>query len=148
MYALKDLHPNGSHSSIIMILEISCEISPHPMAAKVMSLSIHFHHSWINFIHWKFILSHFNTFIPWLCFLNWPDVHPHHSIALTPNPYSNDSPEFHTELLNLQNWILDKKVYYIRVIRKVTLSSPCLWASFHPPPILSFTGIRKVKTFY
>jgi hypothetical protein len=27
-------------------------------------------------------------------------------------------------------------VIYIRVICKVTLSSPCVWACFHPPPIL------------
>jgi hypothetical protein len=32
------------------------------------------------------------------------------------------------------------------VIRKVTLSSPCLWASFHPISPL-FSGIGKEKTF-
>jgi hypothetical protein len=39
-----------------------------------------------------------------------------------------------------------RKTKHDRAIRKVTLSSPCLWASFHPP-ILSFSGIRKVRTF-
>jgi hypothetical protein len=33
-----------------------------------------------------------------------------------------------------------------RVMSKVTLSSPCLWASFHPF-IPSFSGIHKEKTF-
>ncbi len=33
-----------------------------------------------------------------------------------------------------------------RVIYEVTQSSPCLWASFHPP-IPSFSGIHKVKRF-
>ncbi len=38
------------------------------------------------------------------------------------------------------------KLHNVRVIRKVTLCSPCLWASFHPlsPP---FGGIHKVNTF-
>jgi len=33
-----------------------------------------------------------------------------------------------------------------RVIRKVTLSSPCLWACFHPP-FPYFSGILKVMKF-
>jgi hypothetical protein len=37
-------------------------------------------------------------------------------------------------------------VIEFRVIHKVTLSSPCLWACFHPIPSLS--GIRKVRKFY
>ncbi len=35
----------------------------------------------------------------------------------------------------------------IRDMRKFALSSPCLWASFHPPNP-SFSGIRNVKGFY
>jgi hypothetical protein len=32
-----------------------------------------------------------------------------------------------------------------RDLRNVTLSSPCLWASCHHPPNLSFSGIRNAK---
>ncbi len=34
-----------------------------------------------------------------------------------------------------------------KFVCKVTLSSPCLWASFHPLSPLSFSGIRKVRKF-
>jgi hypothetical protein len=37
-------------------------------------------------------------------------------------------------------------IFYKYSSYQVTLSSPCLWASFHPP-IPSFNGICKVKTF-
>ncbi len=35
-----------------------------------------------------------------------------------------------------------------RVIRKVTLSSHCLWASFHPPKTPSWSDICEVMKFY
>jgi hypothetical protein len=34
--------------------------------------------------------------------------------------------------------------FFIKVVCKVTLSTPCLWASFHHP-ILPFSGISKSK---
>jgi hypothetical protein len=42
--------------------------------------------------------------------------------------------------------VVDGKVCCNRVIHKVTLSSPCLWACFHSP-IHSFSGICKVRNF-
>jgi hypothetical protein len=42
--------------------------------------------------------------------------------------------------------MLIKNTSIIELICKLTPSSPCLWASFHPP-IPSFSGICKVKPF-
>jgi hypothetical protein len=39
-------------------------------------------------------------------------------------------------------WVNVKKNIYIRVISTVTLSSPCLWASFHPIYPLSVVSIK------
>jgi hypothetical protein len=42
---------------------------------------------------------------------------------------------------------LSKEDHSIELSVKVTLSSPCLWVSFHPLSSL-FSCIHKVKTFY
>ncbi len=43
-----------------------------------------------------------------------------------------------TPMTLISNWILEPLYEFIRVIPKVTLSSPCLWASFHPLSPLSW----------
>ncbi len=53
----------------------------------------------------------------------------------------------HTSLVgSLLMLILSHLNSHIRVLRKVTLSSPCLWAAFHPLCPL-FNEVRKVKKF-
>ncbi len=43
-----------------------------------------------------------------------------------------------TPMTLISNWVLEPLYEFIRVIPKVTLSSPCLWASFHPLSPLSW----------
>jgi hypothetical protein len=125
----KDLHPNGSHSSIIMILKFHVKFQPIQMAAKVIPSVFNFtivgsissigsSSSPFQHIH-SLTLSHS---LPW------------RSSTSFNSPYSKPfkwvSRVSYGELVNLQNWGFGQEGY-IRVIRKVTLLSPPIHPLFH-----------------